>query len=554
MTTVAPAIASASSSLNTSGVSSFGEGGLFGGLSGGQGLLGGLFAQLFGGTLGKAEGESLPIAQGSFVGEGLFNLEGEALEGSSGVLSQLQNLMSRMGAVDASALPKLGTEVTQVTAAVVTIQKTVTVFKSHSLNLEDIDSTENLAAAFETLGVDPETATDMAARIDEALTMVRAKLASVLDALDISTDTMNFGQSLVAISTVQVELLQVTQVVATQVTALQTREVAFAKGQATAPIQDVAKLVVNEKPLVSAQTGQALPVNTEAAEKMHAQLADLLPEQKAAPKVEAPITQAVQAVERTAVAPQSMPSEVAAPMAQNQRVAHGRDARRYESAIEAGTELKAPSGTAVYKWQVSVTGHDILQQLANPEQLAPVADALPEDMAVDDMMADLKQSAQIGKVDETARSDNRLPFAERLMQAAKAQVTQQVTVQMTKAAEQGGGSVRIQLNPEELGSVDIELQVANGRVHGVISAERPEVLEQMARDLQMLKQSLADAGFTLGEEGMSLLLKDGSESNDTHFAENNGDESTGEISDATDGAGHAPQRWVAPDRILDVNV
>jgi hypothetical protein len=58
------------------------------------------------------------------------------------------------------------------------------------------------------------------------------------------------------------------------------------------------------------------------------------------------------------------------------------------------------------------------------------------------------------------------------------------------------GVFEIRLSPEELGVVKLTLQVADGTVALAIEAERPETLELMRRNLDVLEREFRDAGFT----------------------------------------------------------
>jgi len=272
------------------------------------------------------------------------------------------------------------------------------------------------------------------------------------------------------------------------------------------------------------------------------QVADLAPEQ-------AILTRPVSAAATAGIAEVGLANRE--PGREIARTSDVRDNRRV-SAVQPGEGLQAPRGTEIYRWQVSTTtGLDTLTQLNSPEALSVALD----DAGAEQALTQLSREATQGSVSEAARTDPRIPFSDRLLQAARAQVTQQASVQLTQMAKDGGGTVRIKLNPEELGTINIELEVLNGRVQGSISAERPEVIEQMARDLQLLKQSLETAGFSLGDNGLSLqLTQDGADDNDAQHANNGSHAGTSEDLDGTDGEGDAPQRWLAPDRLLDLNV
>jgi Flagellar hook-length control protein FliK len=152
----------------------------------------------------------------------------------------------------------------------------------------------------------------------------------------------------------------------------------------------------------------------------------------------------------------------------------------------------------------------------------------------------------------------------------KSQVGRQVNMQIQPLLEQGGGTIRLQLTPVELGQVTVELTIAEGKVHGAIAASEPRVVEQLARDLHSLRQGLADAGLKVGEQGINLMLSSGNgngqfgqqgQNAQTQQAHNSRRSSggavgsvAGEIAGDTSSLASNLAEWVSPDRMLDVNV
>ena len=83
----------------------------------------------------------------------------------------------------------------------------------------------------------------------------------------------------------------------------------------------------------------------------------------------------------------------------------------------------------------------------------------------------------------------------------------QVAVQITKAATDGLDKINIQLKPESLGRIDVQLQVAhNGQVNAVIAADRQDTLDLLRRDAGTLQQALNDAGLRADSGSLSFNL------------------------------------------------
>lgn len=111
-------------------------------------------------------------------------------------------------------------------------------------------------------------------------------------------------------------------------------------------------------------------------------------------------------------------------------------------------------------------------------------------------------------------------------------VTNQVAVQIQKAAAHGSDRINIQLKPAELGRVEVQMDVAkDGRVTAVISAERSETLDLLQRDARALQNALNDAGLRTDSDSLSFNLKGQNQ------AQSDGEKSAGQ-SDGDGALGH----------------
>lgn len=86
----------------------------------------------------------------------------------------------------------------------------------------------------------------------------------------------------------------------------------------------------------------------------------------------------------------------------------------------------------------------------------------------------------------------------------------QVALKLAGSAADGGGRITIRLNPEELGKVDVKLEIGrDGQVRALISADRPETLDMLQRDARMLEKALQDAGLKTGQNSLEFDLRGG---------------------------------------------
>jgi flagellar hook-length control protein FliK len=82
--------------------------------------------------------------------------------------------------------------------------------------------------------------------------------------------------------------------------------------------------------------------------------------------------------------------------------------------------------------------------------------------------------------------------------------TRQVALRITKALEHDRTEIRIQLDPPELGEVDIQLEFRDLRLTATVSAERSDTLDLLQRDARTLARSLREAGIELADSDLSF--------------------------------------------------
>jgi flagellar hook-length control protein FliK len=133
--------------------------------------------------------------------------------------------------------------------------------------------------------------------------------------------------------------------------------------------------------------------------------------------------------------------------------------------------------------------------------------------------------------------------------------TEQVDISIRQLANSGGGEVRIKLSPEELGRVDIRLEIHNSQVRGVILVERPEVMQDLARDLKQLQQALTASGLTMADNALSFQMQN--QGGDQGQEQNNSSNRGGltEVAGVDDSGLPLPVGpWRDVTKLVDVNI
>lgn len=112
---------------------------------------------------------------------------------------------------------------------------------------------------------------------------------------------------------------------------------------------------------------------------------------------------------------------------------------------------------------------------------------------------DIAQAEQIEQTNE-AKQDAKLAsnFNQHLYKLAnEASSHMQVTAALKTFKDQNMQQLKVKLNPEELGSVTIDMEMIDGTARGVITVERPEVAQQLAQNLKDIFQSFKQAGVNV---------------------------------------------------------
>jgi flagellar hook-length control protein FliK len=121
----------------------------------------------------------------------------------------------------------------------------------------------------------------------------------------------------------------------------------------------------------------------------------------------------------------------------------------------------------------------------------------------------------LGLTQAAARTPQSLPAQARPATAASLPA-HQVAVHIQRAVSAGQDRIRITLHPAELGQIDVKLKVSNdGAVKAIVSIERPETFELLARDARGLEKALQDAGLKTDSGSLSFNLKGESEQDTT---------------------------------------
>ena len=120
------------------------------------------------------------------------------------------------------------------------------------------------------------------------------------------------------------------------------------------------------------------------------------------------------------------------------------------------------------------------------------------------------------RIDATAQPQVPLQMDGNTQQTSLAQLAGRHRQEIFSQVEQGmlsnlagGGSrLTLQLNPQELGQINVMLSVHQGEVRAVIRAENPESAAVLSEQMQQLKTSLEEAGLKVAELDVQTGLRE----------------------------------------------
>lgn len=133
--------------------------------------------------------------------------------------------------------------------------------------------------------------------------------------------------------------------------------------------------------------------------------------------------------------------------------------------------------------------------------------------AVNSNNSALGTAALAGNVRAEARGQSSEASFRDIYKGISKEVIDQVKVNITKSAVKGVDNIDIQLKPEDLGHIQIKMQISkDGRLQAHIVSSRPETMEMLQKEAQNLEKAFNDAGFQTDEGSLSFSFREGGES------------------------------------------
>lgn len=151
----------------------------------------------------------------------------------------------------------------------------------------------------------------------------------------------------------------------------------------------------------------------------------------------------------------------------------------------------------------AVTGQNPGNAPGNASFAAAVDDAAVDPIGEPVLSAGLPASAAAAATAARRAAQPQAPA-----QLPRLTAMEQIAINIQKAIAAGKDQVTIRLRPEELGRIDVRLDVgADGQVTAQVRADKPETLELLQRDARGLERALQDAGLRTDSGALSFGLR-----------------------------------------------
>ncbi len=118
-----------------------------------------------------------------------------------------------------------------------------------------------------------------------------------------------------------------------------------------------------------------------------------------------------------------------------------------------------------------------------------------------DMSAAVKTEARAEVENKTALRD--------VYKGMSREAVEQIKVNITKSAVKGVDTINVQLKPEELGHIEIKMQIAkDGKLQAHIISSRAETMDMLQKEMPALEKAFNDAGFETDGSSFSFSFRE----------------------------------------------
>lgn len=153
-------------------------------------------------------------------------------------------------------------------------------------------------------------------------------------------------------------------------------------------------------------------------------------------------------------------------------------------------------------------GLKLMPQTAAREALAPLPEKNTGDITLDVVRTDPSTAMHAPTHQEKIAATTVQRVANSALYQHRAEVVEQVHVAITRASKAEIDRITIQLDPADLGRVDVMMDVRrDGTTHLIVAADRRETLDMLQRDARGLERALQEAGVKADAGSMEFNMR-----------------------------------------------
>lgn len=153
--------------------------------------------------------------------------------------------------------------------------------------------------------------------------------------------------------------------------------------------------------------------------------------------------------------------------------------------------------------------------VAAADEVAPQAAGITEINGISPSTAGQAAGASVSEFVNAAKAEtntkaNDVSFRD-VYKGMSKEVVDQVKVNITKSAVKGVDTIDVHLKPEDLGRIEVKMQIKDGKLQAHIISSRPETMEALQKEVQTLERAFNDAGFQTDENSLTFSYQNNGE-------------------------------------------
>lgn len=187
------------------------------------------------------------------------------------------------------------------------------------------------------------------------------------------------------------------------------------------------------------------------------------------------------------------------------------EAKNSQFGIQANNQMQAPQGISSLAGNTlsAVAAGTTNAVIQNGAEVAKTA-SVEAISSVTNTSGQIMSSVAVAGAEHKAESVTKAfePSSKDVYKGLSKEAVEQVKVNITKSAVKGVDKIDIQLKPQELGTVEVKMQISkDGKLQAHIISSKAETMEVLQREVQDLERAFNEAGFETDSGSFSFSFR-----------------------------------------------